>query len=327
MTIISLLLKYVIQISYYINIIDNNITKYLPISPLVSVIIIYCIIFCFGIATLSISHGQKAIFEIERNKVIKEEANYVPTTARLSQELKKVKNEVQLFNNKSLVIKRITPMISHHASVCENMQLELLKNDKSYFKSCDAVVTSLCHGNDIERITKSGVEFKFLLLSSKGIFYLDRDRKMTAVQYSIQELKHILLFNSKTSPSFQLVFTNKTLKIRSALGITKTMDLYQGFQSLIKRLKVDSNYDLWEKIQASVVKRRSSAKMVPPTLQRGDPLTPTRKIGIPSGGFSSPDASPIKPIYTSPSSLSIKNESNIRPKLTPKSATKSPRKI
>jgi len=239
-------------------------------------------------------------YMIEVKRAIDDEVNYIPTKTKLSQELNQVKNDYQLFNNKALVIKRINSNIVHHASVCENMiTLELAKVSKSYYKSCDDFVWSLMHGKEIQKISKDGVEFKFLTLTPKGIIYLDRDRKITAVQYPIQELKHILLFGIKSSPYFQLIFSNKTLTIRS-IDAQKTMEMYNGFKILIKRLKVDKTYDLWSKVQPPAVKqqRRSSTLIAPPILSaltdtnEGWDKTPTIKQRRSSGAFLSPPMLP-----------------------------------
>lgn len=302
MSIISIITRSIVLVSYYINIIDDHFYRYLfryiLISPLTLVILVYTTI----VLLLVMKYLPTVSYIIEVKKVIDDEVNYIPTKTKLSQELNQVKNDYQLFNNRALVIKRINSIIVHHASVCENMiTLELAKISKSYFKFCDDFIWSLMHGKEIQRISKDGSEFKFLTLTPKGIIYLDRDRKITAVQYPIQDLKHILLFGIKSSPYFQLIFTNKTLTIRS-IDAQKTMEMYSGFKMLIKRLKVEKTYDLWSKVQPPAVKqqRRSSATLITPPIlsaevtdtNEGWDKTPTIKQKRSSGTLIAPSMSP-----------------------------------
>ena len=305
MSTISLITRSIVLVSYYINVIDDHVNRYLfryiLISPLTLVVLVYIAI----IVLLLMKYVPTVSYIIEVKKAIDDEVNYIPTKTKLSQELHQVKNDYQLFNNRALVIKRINPNIAHHAAVCENMiTLELAKVSKSYYKPCDDFVWSLMHGKEIQKITKNGVEFKFLTLSPKGILYLDRDRKVTAVQYSIQELKHILLFDIKPSPYFQLIFTNKTLTIRS-LDAQKTIEMYTGFKILVKRLKVDKTYDIWGKVQPPVVakaqQRRQSGNFIAPhnlsavvttDTNEGWDNTPTIKQRRQSGNFNAPPKSP-----------------------------------
>ena len=266
-SIISIITRNIVLVSYYINIIDDYyryLFRYILISPLTLVILVYTTI----VVLLVMKYLPTVSYIIEVKKVIDDEVNYIPTKTKLSQELNQVKNDYQLFNNRALVIKRINSIIVHHASVCENMiTLELAKISKSYYKPCDDFIWSLMHGKEIQKVSKDGAEFKFLILTPKGIIYLDRDRKITAVQYAIQDLKHILLFGIKSSPYFQLIFTNKTLTIRS-IDAQKTMEMYSGFKMLIKRLKVEKTYDLWSRVQPPAVKqqRRSSATLIIPPI-------------------------------------------------------------
>lgn len=247
----------------------------------------------------------------------------ISTTVKLSQELQQLKRDFDKFNNKALVIKRISSVITHHASVTENLtSLELLKNGKSYLKSTDDFVWSLMQGKEIEKFNKGEIESKFLTLSTKGIMYIDRDRKVTALTYPIQELKHILFFDTKPWPYLQLIFPNKTLTIRSV----NTLELYNGFSLLVKRLKVEKDYDIWEKMQPPVQRRRSSGPFIVPSTSTinnsiGESSSPSKAKRIISG-LSTPESSFSSPSKGSPATF---NQS-ISPSKSPSKQSISPSK-